>query len=370
VGCHEPPGVAPVISKERTPLALKRRASKIEPPPWGTGGFDFVKVVQPLLNKKCVRCHDGKKSDDGSMNPFDLRGCEMLTAPRPAGDRDQGPQHCVSDSFLNLLKYVKYVQVSGNGGPATPLAAGATGSGASALMKILTETRQHRDLNLSRDEKRVFSAWIDCNAPFLGGWSNICIKPTAQMIEAGALSGGVKPVRMLTAQDCSRIALRRRALASGDSTLPAYIDCGLQVASEDGPVKIRQLRGKGWVYKEAARLKEISECHKNITFDAKSIVFELSGVDEKKKLRVHFSWWDYNNAGRKQSVWAANALNGKPVKLRESKLLPAWEVKQQPPEILSVDIPEPVLNDGRVYVIIKCDQAANAVLGEMWVTNR
>lgn len=82
--------------------------------------------------------------------------------------------------FVQLLKYVNYVQVSGNGGPATPLMAGATGSGASALMKSLLTADQHKGLDLTTDEWRVFAAWIDCNAPYLGSWESICITPTVE----------------------------------------------------------------------------------------------------------------------------------------------------------------------------------------------
>lgn len=186
LGCHEPYGTAPMAVGRQVPMAMKRKASKIQPPPWGQGGFGFEEIVQPVLNKKCISCHDGqterivRKGVDGSAQkviPVDLRGKAMVRAPSPAGDRDQGPQHCVSDSFLNLLKHVSYVQVSGHGGPATPLAAYATGSGVSELMKVIRDDN-HKEVKLSTDEWRVFSAWIDCNAPYLGGWESICLTPT------------------------------------------------------------------------------------------------------------------------------------------------------------------------------------------------
>ena len=31
----------------------------LEPPPWGDAPFDYQRVVQPVLDAKCVSCHDG-----------------------------------------------------------------------------------------------------------------------------------------------------------------------------------------------------------------------------------------------------------------------------------------------------------------------
>jgi hypothetical protein len=181
VGCHEPYGTAAMTSGNRILKALKRKPSKIEPPPWGTGGFSFVDIIQPVLNKHCVKCHGDEETRKRTKTPFDLRGMLMVRAPTPARDGDQGPQHCVSDSFVQLLRYVSYVQMGGNSGPATPLPANATGSRVSKLMKIISEGKQHKELDLNVGEWRAFAAWIDCNAPYLGSWQDICITPTGKM---------------------------------------------------------------------------------------------------------------------------------------------------------------------------------------------
>lgn len=133
IGCHEPYGTAPTAVAGRKPLAIKRRPSDITPPPWGTDGLSYEKVVQPVLNRRCISCHDGGKGD---KKRFTLKGKTLVAAPKGL-DPDQGPQHLVSDSFLNLLKYVSYMKVGGYEGPKLPLAVRATGSVASRLMKIV-----------------------------------------------------------------------------------------------------------------------------------------------------------------------------------------------------------------------------------------
>jgi hypothetical protein len=171
IGCHEPYGTAPV--SDRTAIALKRPPSEIAPPPWGTGGLGFKKVVQPILDKNCVKCHDGSKEEGKA---FDLRGLEMVAAP-VGYDRDHAPhrQHEISDSFLNLLKHVSYIRVGPYQGEKLPLAANATGSRQSKLMKMLK--KGHNDVALDTAQWRALAAWIDCNAPYYGSWNEISISP-------------------------------------------------------------------------------------------------------------------------------------------------------------------------------------------------
>jgi hypothetical protein len=59
VGCHESRFMAP-SPKKGMPMAVQRDPTIPEFPNWGTDGIvDFVKVVQPVLDRYCVRCHSG-----------------------------------------------------------------------------------------------------------------------------------------------------------------------------------------------------------------------------------------------------------------------------------------------------------------------
>ena len=63
IGCHE--------DRKRSPpplatQALRRPASTLELPPWGDVPFSYEKVVQPVWDAKCVRCHDSR--DPQGMN--------------------------------------------------------------------------------------------------------------------------------------------------------------------------------------------------------------------------------------------------------------------------------------------------------------
>ena len=163
VGCHERPSASPTTN--RLPLSQKTPRA-IEPPPWGAGPMRFPAVVQPVLDRHCVRCHDGGESTDKA---FDLQGGQMVVAPH-VGDIDEGPQHTVSTSFLALLPHVKYVKLTGQLGQKLPLEPYAVGSAVSPLMTVLK--KGHYEVALNSADWRALAAWIDCNAPYFGSYDD------------------------------------------------------------------------------------------------------------------------------------------------------------------------------------------------------
>jgi hypothetical protein len=172
IGCHEQPGSAVAPAAGRTAFAKPPEA--IRPAPFGAGPISFTRVVQPVLDRHCVGCHDGS---GGEKKAFDLRGRKQVAAPH-AGDRDEGPQHCVSDAFLALLPHVRYVKVTGYAGEKLPLAPYAYGSAVSPLMRMLKAG--HNRVALPEADWRALAAWIDCNAPYTGDYDEeIVLTPTA-----------------------------------------------------------------------------------------------------------------------------------------------------------------------------------------------
>ena len=166
VGCHEPYDVAPP-RRSHYLAAMNRTAQKILPPPWGATSMNFQAVVQPVLDRHCTTCHDGKT---GKSKSFDLTGANWIV---PQGADNHYPPAAsdpfrVTASYANLLKYVDYTQLTGYGGGNLPLSAYAVGSTRSAVVRLL-ETG-HYDVRLEPAERRALFAWIDCNAPFLGDW--------------------------------------------------------------------------------------------------------------------------------------------------------------------------------------------------------
>jgi hypothetical protein len=69
VGCHENKNRAPSSYAKRTTKALEAGAQKLAPIMGPKRGFSFAKEIQPLLDRHCISCHDGKGDKmPGSLN--------------------------------------------------------------------------------------------------------------------------------------------------------------------------------------------------------------------------------------------------------------------------------------------------------------
>ncbi len=148
VGCHEPPGTSPAV---RRPLALGRPPSPITPGPDGTCPWSYPRLVQPVLDRHCVRCHDGSKGPDKSP--------PVLTG-EPAGT--------FTRSYESLKPYVRWYEWGGNSIRPITTKPGQMGADESPLAGILDDDSHRDHVRLSDADRRRIYIWLDGNAPFYG----------------------------------------------------------------------------------------------------------------------------------------------------------------------------------------------------------
>ena len=147
VGCHEQAQTtADNIQKNR--IAFLRPASQITPGPAGTLPFNYVQLVQPVLDRACVRCHDW---GENSHNP-------ILNAE---------PHGAFSLSYLNLRPYLRWYEWLDQTIRHTCTFPGECGADVSRLTKILDDDN-HKDIGLSEEDRRAIYLWLDANIPFYG----------------------------------------------------------------------------------------------------------------------------------------------------------------------------------------------------------
>jgi hypothetical protein len=149
VGCHEPRAVAGPV---RAAMALRRPVSEIALPPWGHDGpIDFVRDVQPVFDRHCVKCHSG---------PQPKKGLDL------SGDKSR----YFNMAYGNLIdrKLVHYIWL--NKGLTDNFKPLETGSHRSRLVAHLEAG--HNKIELSDNEKRRLYAWIDANCPYYGTYEN------------------------------------------------------------------------------------------------------------------------------------------------------------------------------------------------------
>lgn len=162
VGCHENRMSAPV---PKDILALDRPPSEIDPGELGGRPFSYASVVQPVLDRHCVSCHGGEKTE----GDVDLTGAPHQGLSRSywalCSDRDfwaggTNPQNA-AEALVPRFGGRNQIQVTPPGG--------LYGARGSRLMKLLRAG--HYDVRLSPQELRHVAAWIDLNAVFYGAYS-------------------------------------------------------------------------------------------------------------------------------------------------------------------------------------------------------
>ncbi|MHC4252228.1 MAG: HzsA-related protein, partial [Planctomycetota bacterium] len=152
VGCHE--------RQNMTPLARQAEASRhrpAAPKPWygKKRGFNFLREVQPVLDKYCVGCHDNKK---GRPNFADT---DPLTVPTDFG----GGRPRMPKSYLALHPYVRRNGPEGNNYVLTPLEFHVN---TSTLFQMLR--KGHNNVKLDREAWDRLITWVDLNVPAYGSW--------------------------------------------------------------------------------------------------------------------------------------------------------------------------------------------------------
>ena len=147
IGCHEYRTMAPPVG--RRPLASLRPASKIVPGPDGSNPLSYPILVQPVLDKHCVHCHNPKKPD----------GKVVLTG------QPQGRYTVSYNALVSRVSYSSWLRRGNIEWRATrPGFYGAMGS--PRVMK--TFSTAHHKVKLTPGEFRRVVTWMDANALFYG----------------------------------------------------------------------------------------------------------------------------------------------------------------------------------------------------------
>jgi len=143
IGCHEDRQATALPS---VPLTARTLLRDIETPSWGAEPFSFERVVQPVLDAKCVACHNEKHPAG-----LDFRGVH---------DADKVPA-----SYRTLITkgLVHYADCGWNSGGCEKFEPMTFGSLKSRLWEVLN--KGHHDVRLTADETLRIKTWIDLNCP-------------------------------------------------------------------------------------------------------------------------------------------------------------------------------------------------------------
>ena len=198
VGCHEHPHRAGVEYAKA--LALRRPPQALKPPLPGGGahpllaaleqegplanldnwmglnrtkavedtdrndGFSFTRLIQPILDAKCVACHNG--SGDKAPAAMDLRGTRGQLPPS-----DDQSKRKYTTSYLALTykgqcnEKINFAHGLGFAPFKPPYSFGAARS---SVWRMLAQG--HHEVQLTDAELRTLACWIDLAVPFCGSY--------------------------------------------------------------------------------------------------------------------------------------------------------------------------------------------------------
>ena len=163
IGCHESrqQTVAAPQVRPRTPVALR-------PPEWGAGvGFDYARVVQPVLDEHCAKCHSGptpagKVDLGGDATDFFNVSYEVLARGRRRSGEAEWDSPYVNwiPTYNGMEQNILEVSPKAWGSPRSRLA--------ELLVNGHPDTNGVPQLKMEASAIRRVLAWIDLNVPYYG----------------------------------------------------------------------------------------------------------------------------------------------------------------------------------------------------------
>ena len=148
IGCHEERNTAAAADRrEGALLALRRPPSVIRKFDGHPDVFDFQRDIQPILDRRCVTCHNPRKRA-GDLN--------LVAAQTPR----------FSNAYMALVTRREFAD-GRNGLGNQP--ARTIGSSASPLLTRLSGG--HHDVKATSNEWRTVWLWIEAGAPYAGSYA-------------------------------------------------------------------------------------------------------------------------------------------------------------------------------------------------------
>ena len=161
-GCHEPQNSTPSV---RGSIALARPPDEITPWYGPVRGFSYPREVQPVIDRYCVGCHDGRPRPDGTVL-INLRGDQKIDDWKmicPGNGGNRGGKFSVG--YANLHRFVRRPGIESDYHMLEPMEYHAD---TTQLVQMLK--KGHHGVELDAEAWDRLITWIDLNCPYHGTW--------------------------------------------------------------------------------------------------------------------------------------------------------------------------------------------------------
>jgi hypothetical protein len=178
IGCHADRNYvsATSVTSGGRSIAAARTVETLSLPSWGAEhGFSFARIVQPVLDKHCVRCHNGDSEKapqpelSGDRTDFfnvayeNLARLDSISASKstnPCKDSKGNPYTSWITTLNGCEKNILEIQPKRWGSPASKLA--------QVVVSGHPDANGKKRIQLTADEQLRIVMWIDLNVPFYG----------------------------------------------------------------------------------------------------------------------------------------------------------------------------------------------------------
>ena len=159
IGCHEHRLESPRL--QLPDLAIQPKT--LRPPEWGEGGFDYSRVVQPVLDRHCTKCHnpqDAPKGLDLTGDKTDYFNVSYDMLAREHQGRTGSPYVNWIPTYNGQEWNILVVEPKAWGSPQSKLA--------EVVLSGHPDENGKPKVDLTDTERRRILAWIDLNVPYYG----------------------------------------------------------------------------------------------------------------------------------------------------------------------------------------------------------
>jgi hypothetical protein len=189
IGCHESRESAPMASQR--PFALQREPSRLTPGPAGTWPLRYDQLVQPVLDKHCVSCHQPGAA--GRSGGRETLGRKSASADSGAALRASGSEN-EKAARLDLTAAKSYDSLLGFGGEDLKKLAfergrsipGECTAAKSKLLALLNPKKGHEGVRLPGEDLNRLITWMDLYAQKLGCFTDAQEKELLKLRDAWA----------------------------------------------------------------------------------------------------------------------------------------------------------------------------------------
>ena len=182
VGCHETQSAS--LRAVGTGIAFRRAPSVPEPPPWGDRAIGFLRDIQPVLDRHCVKCHSGLK---------------------PAGGCDfSGGLTDLHNRAYDTIIEKKLIAFSDKNDDAKITLPMMFGSHKSRLIAAVRSKEHKTRIDLPHNDWVSLVTWVDANGPYHDGFLNKRLPRMPYDLASGNLLSTIREVHNRRCANCHK----------------------------------------------------------------------------------------------------------------------------------------------------------------------